>query len=465
MEFRKLSKLHKYAAAISFLAMEIFALIAFSFGDNYILYGALSVALMVLLVLFNIKQISVDGISSIAFFIFPLFLYTLLTALGIYSRAHMFWGDFSLGEVIFIPLGLIPVAFTGYLLSIDKTFNIKTFLIVIYGALALISVINLICNFVNFGAFYTVLYKGYRMYYAGEASSVTVDKFAYVLQGLKFVEVKMSQYVIYPALLLTSSIALLFVSPKEHKKTFITYAGFTLIGLLSLIFIPSMLGLYAIIIILVVDLCILLLNRYGKAYKYVKYFIYFILIMMAIGLLIFILAHQTKYNISNKILSNNLLGKIFGSNRFTKDYVPAVTDIFFDNFLGSYTLYPTLDPVPPIELSNSFIFDNIVTSGVIGALCFVIMLFVGFKGFKRYIFNSKDDKYAKLVLLAFTIFFTVFSAFFMDREIGIFYNIIRPIYMTGPFFLVLFIFTYVIAKGKASIIKENPQVEEVSVNA
>ena len=95
-EFNKLSRLHKYGAAISFLAMEIFALIAFSFGSSYILYGALSLALLVLLILFNIKEISVDGMSSIALFFLPLFLFTVVTALGVYSRAHLHEGDFNI---------------------------------------------------------------------------------------------------------------------------------------------------------------------------------------------------------------------------------------------------------------------------------------------------------------------------------------------------------------------------------
>ena len=169
-EFKKLSRLHKYGAAISFLAMEIFALIAFSFGSSYILYGALSLALLVLLILFNIKEISVDGMSSIALFFLPLFLFTVVTALGVYSRAHLHEGDFNIGELVFIPLGLLPMSFSGYLLSIDKTFKISTFLTVIFSALGVLCLINLIVNLVNFGPFYTVIYKGYHMYYGGVMS-------------------------------------------------------------------------------------------------------------------------------------------------------------------------------------------------------------------------------------------------------------------------------------------------------
>lgn len=466
-KFKKLSKLHKYGAAISFLAMEIFALIIFSFGDNFILYSSLSISLMVLLILFNIRQINVDGVSSIAFLIFPLFLYVLLSALGIYSRAHVIWGDFSTAEIVFIPLGLLPICFSGYLLAIDKTFDIKIFLIVIYGALALLTVINMICNYVNFGMFYTVLYKGYRMYYAGEVSDLTVENFAYVLHGLKFVEVKMSQYVLIPALLLTSSISLLFISPKEHKKTFITYAGFTFVGLFALVTIPTLLGGIAIGIIIVIDSLILLIRKFNKVYKPIKVLIYILLVLIILGVLVFALAHQEKSSIANTIADNGTLNRLFNNNRYAEMYSPSVTNLFFDNFFGNYTIRPLLDPVPETKLTNSFLFDNITTSGVIGALAFIIFLIVGFRGFRRYILNSKDEMSSKVTLLAFSIFFVIFSALFVDRDYALFYRVIRPMYMTGPFFILVFILTYVTAKEYFQRLKKEAITSnsEVSVNA
>ena len=458
LEFKRLSKLHKYGAAISFLAMEIFAIIAFSFGDSFILYGSLSLALMVLLVIFNIKEISVNGFSSIVLFIFPLFLFTLVTVLGIYTKAHLLENDFNVAEIAFVPLGLLPIAFCGYMLSIDKTFNINTFLIVIYGALAAITIVNLIVNFVNFGAFYTIIYKGYRMYYGGNVSAVTVDEFAYVLQGLKFIEVKMSQYVINPALLLTSTASLLFISPKKNKKTFITYIGFALVAVLALVFIPSIIGLIAAGIVLVVDLLILLVKKYQKSYKPIKILIYLALFGLGVVLLLYVLAHQT--NMGESIRGNATLARIFVNNRYAAVYANSVNDIFFDNFLGSYYVPSKTDQVTWISLTNSFLFDNVVTSGVIGGLAFVFMLFIGFKGFKKYILNSDDNMANKVALLGFTAFFTIFSSFLSEREFAVFYNLIRPIYMTGPFMIIVFIFCYVLSKGSLSTPSEPKEVTQ-----
>lgn len=456
----KLAKLHKFAPAITFLAMEIFALMAFSFGDSYILYGALSLALMLLLVLFNIRQIKVDGISTIAFFLFPLFLFTLLVALGIYSKAHLIVKDFNIAELIFVPLGLLPIAFSGYLVTLDKSFKIQTFLIVIYSALAALTLVNIIVNLVNFGAFYTVLYKGYHMYYRGEPSSVPIEEMAYTLQGLKFVEVKMSQYVVNPLLLLTSSIALLFI-PFKNKKMFFLFLGYSVLGVIGLILFPSMIGGIFAVIILLIDALIYLAYKVKAVRKPLIIVLFVILGLFALALFAFILNYQTiSSGFANFVANNSLLNRIFNTNRYAQKYSPLITNIFFDNFLGSWGSHSAYQDVL-YQLTGSFVFDNVPTSGVIGALAFIVMLFVGFKGFKSYLSKEKEDSLSyKVVLLAFTSFFVIFSATLFEREYGVFNNIVRPISMSPLFMIMLFMFTYVITKGKMSEPKKEEQKEE-----
>ena len=145
----KLKLLNRYSAAITFLAFEFFALIAFSYSGSFVLFGALSLALCILLILFNIGEIKSKGLSNVALFFIPLFLFTLLTAVGNYNIAHTQVGDFSWAETVFIPLGLLPMAFNGYLLSIDKNFKLKTFIMVVFSALAVYVLINFVCGVVD----------------------------------------------------------------------------------------------------------------------------------------------------------------------------------------------------------------------------------------------------------------------------------------------------------------------------
>ena len=466
-EFRKLSKLHRFGAAISFLAMEIFALIAFSFGSSFVLYGALSLALLVLLIIFNVKEIKVDGISSIAFFFLPLFLFAVITAFGIYSRSHAYRGDYSTAELVFIPLGLLPISFCGYMLRIDKTFKISTFLIVIYSALGVLCLINLGANLVNFGPFYNIIYKGYRMYYGGMMSDVTVDKMAYVLEGFKFIEVSIEHYILYPVLLLTSSAALFFVSPKENKKLFIIYCAFSLIAVLSLVFVPTMMGLYMAILVGLIDLVIFLLKKFEVLRKPAKYVLIAGLVVAGLIYLIMIINKQSIFSgVSNAIASNSLLNRLFNSNRFANMFNPLIEDVLSgEKFLG----YAVNNSVfqEEVHMSGSFLFDFFMTSGVIGVAAIIFAISNGFLGFKKYFLKSDDSFYVKACLIAFVVFYLIYSATFNDTEYGVFYDIFKPIYMTGPFMLVIFIFSYVLAGAgtkKEEKTEQAEEVEEVTVN-
>lgn len=449
-KFTKLEKLNKYGAAISFLAMEIFALIAFSFGSSFVLYGSLSLALAVLLVLFNIKEINSKGLSSIGLFLIPLFLFTLLTAIGLYSRAHYLLGDFSLADLIFIPLGLLPIAFCGYLLSIDKTFKLSTFLIVIYSALGILSIINLIVNLVNFGAFYTIIYSDYYMYYGGQISSVAVGEFAYVLEGLKFIEVKISHYALYPSLLLTSSIALFFISPKKNLKLFIIYAAFSFVGVLALVLVPTLLSAFTAFIVLAIDLVIFLIKRFNLKFKAFKIAIIAGLSLMAIVVLVMIVNNTATPNfVTNLIKNSSLLNRIFNGNRIVSKFNPLVYDLFSTRFLGFYD-YPNPSGYGTTltSLSGSLLFDSFMTSGVIGLVALIVVIVMGYKSFAKYFRNPNlnEEFYVKTALLAFTLFFFTYSLLFNEGEYGIFYDIHKPIYMSGPFMICLFIFGYIFSK-------------------
>lgn len=450
----KLKGLNKFAPAISFLAMEIFALMAFSFGGSFVLYGSLSLALVILLIIFNIKEVTLEGVSSIALFIIPLFLFVLLTAVGTFSRYNAFYTNtISVADIVFVPLGLLPLAFSGYLLSKDCSFKLSTFLVVIYSALALLSLINLIANMVNLGAFYPFFYKGYSMYYGGKPSAVTVDKFAYVLEGFTFIEVKMSRYLLFPALLLTSSVGLFFIKPKENTRLFVIYCVYSFIAFLSLLLVPSLLGLLCAIGIAIVDVIAFLIKKFNLPFKPFKIVLIVLLAIFVLVLAVMFLNTQSFSSGFHSFISgNSFLDRLFNTNRFVHEFNPFLEDIFVKSkFLGFAGL----------DLSGSYLFDNLMTSGLLGGLAFLAILYFGFKAFYLYIkHGEKDELYVKLVLLVFVIFFFAYSLVFNTGSYGVFYDITQPIYMSGPFLLALFIFAYVYSSSYR--IKENMKKESKS---
>lgn len=458
----KLKFLSKYSAAITFLAFEFFALIAFNYSGSFVLFGSLSLALCLLLILFNISEIKSKGLSNVALFFIPLFLFVLLTAVGNYNIAHVKVADYTWAETVFIPLGLLAMAFNGYLLSVDKNFKLKTFITVIFSALAVYVLINFIYNLISFGAFYPIVYKNYYLYYNGIKSTVPVSEMAYVLEGFKFIEVKMSHYVLFPLLLLSSSVMLLFTSPRKEKGYFITYSVFTLLALFALAFIPSLLSLGGIIATALLVLVIYLGKTYVKTRKVFKIILFILLGLALLGYLFYVIVTST--GLSNSF--TGFLRRLFVTNKYSMAINPNLEGIFSSSkFLGFASWPVNYYPYYEIAYPTGFyIFDSFIFSGVIGTAAIIIFIFLGFKSFKKYFYSHKDEFRFKATLLLFLIVFVGYSAFFSDVDYSLYYNLQKPLYLTSPFMIMIFMFSYVICKSRVSELNtaENKTVEVIT---
>lgn len=465
---QKLKILSKYAPAITFLAFEFFALMAFNYSGSFVLFGSLSLVLTVLLILFNIGEIKTKGVSNVALFFIPLFLFVLLTAVGTYSVAHAKVGDFTYAELVFIPLGILPMAFNGYMLSVDKKFNLKAFFVVIFSALSVYCLINLFYNIINFGAFYPIFYKGFYLYYGGVRSSIPVNEFAYTLEGFKFIEVEMAHYALYPLLLASSSVMLMYLSPRKEKVMFFIYLAFSAIALLSLVLVPSVLSLGGLVFILFMLLTIYLGKRFIKTRKVFKCILVIFLVLLFLGFLFFILINQDfASGLATKLQSVGIFNRLLFANRYATKFAPLVHNIFSgDKFLGFAveTLGPGL--YEEVHLSGAFIFDTFMTSGVLGALGLFLFIFFGFKIFKQYFKAHRDEFRLQATMLLFLVIFVFFAGLFGSGEYALYYNIYRPVYLTAPFMLMVFMFSYVVCKTKASVetSKEEIKSEEVKVD-
>ena len=456
----KLKLLNRYSAAITFLAFEFFALIAFSYSGSFVLFGALSLALCILLILFNIGEIKSKGLSNVALFFIPLFLFTLLTAVGNYNIAHTQVGDFSWAETVFIPLGLLPMAFNGYLLSIDKNFKLKTFIMVVFSALAVYVLINFVYNLINFGAFYPLFYKYFYLYYDGIKSEVPVSKMAYVLEGFKFIEVKMSHYVLYPLLLSASSVMLLFTSPKKEKGYFYSFLVFTVLAIFALTFIPSTLSLGGLAAIAILTLVIYLGKTYIKTRKVFKVILIAFVALFFFGFVFYVIVAATGVNNS----FTGILKRLFVTNKYSTVINPNLDGIFSSSkFLGFAGWFEPKVYPPSFKIAyptGFFIFDTFMTSGVIGAAAIFAFIFLGFKAFKKYFYSHRDEFRLQATLLLFLIVFVAYSAFFNDVDYALFYKLYKPIYLTAPFMLMVFMFSYVICKTRVdevSVVEENKE--------
>ena len=159
---KKKFDLSSYATVVGFLALEVLAFLGFSLGHNLVLYGSLLLALSLLLLLVTFRQIKMEGVSNYAFFLFPIFVFGLLSALSIFVKYST--GAIGSLNAFFTPIALTFAGLSGFFVSHIKGFDLQKVFLVIYGALALFVLINLILTMIYFVPFYTIRYRNSYLY-------------------------------------------------------------------------------------------------------------------------------------------------------------------------------------------------------------------------------------------------------------------------------------------------------------
>lgn len=465
LDFSSLAKLG------GFFALEVIAITAFSLGNSFVFYSIVSLVLAILLALITYKEIKKEGLSNFAIFILPIFIYGLLIALGNFRIDPTFVLDKV--TVYFVPFGLSLFALCGYLVSYIKTFKISTALLVIYSALAILSLINLIVTMIQFAPFYTIMYRGLYLYYYGKPSDVTISEMAFSLIGFSLSEVSVEFFSIFPSLLLSAVIPLLFIKYKENKRLFLTYLGFVVLGALSLILTINVSVLVTDLLIGIVLLIVILFSKNKLPTKVIKPGI--ITLTSLVGLFVVIMFLTSQMNkggffnsIQTLFMNNPVLNRLFITNRIVAPYRGILDDIFgnkifgFPHF-GKNVVYDFPEGIYP---SGSFIFDNFMFSGVFGWVFFAFILYIGFRQLSSYMKCEEDSKAERYTLLGFVLTFFTYSAFNFDATPYVFKSDTVPFFISGPFLIVLFLLGYCFNKTalKAKVVevkKEENAHEEV----
>lgn len=445
---KKRFDLTSYSIVVVFLCLEILAFLGFSLGQNLILYAGLSIALFIAVLLVTFRQIKIDGLANYAFFLFPIFIYSLLSAISVFTTES----DGAIGTVnaIFIPFALTLFAACGYFISNSKHFDISKALLIIYSSLAVLVLLNFFINMIYFVPFYTLRYANYYTFFDGKPSPVPVGKMAYMLFGFQIVEVSVEYWSIYPALLLSSSIALFFIKPKEHRNLFIAYASFTGLAFLCLLFtFNKTVLLYLLLLVLSLGL-FLVFVKFPKTHKAFKIGSYIFIALFVIGFILFFLNAQSWSSVQgfkSMIAGNDFLNKLFNNGRLApmatilwESFNPAK---IFGSFVGyvageGYGIHQTL--------SGSWLFDNILTSGLFGAAFFFFAFIIGVRSMAKYYLNSKDSLTNKAMLIGFVIAVFSYTLLGYDGTPLINSDRLYPIYMFAPFIISLFLISYTFKK-------------------
>ena len=436
-----------YGTVLGFLSLEVLAFIGFNLGHSFLLFAILSLVLAALLVVVTFRQIKKDGLTTYLFFLFPLVIFGLLTALNGFNYYSI--GAIGMAQSIFVPLGLLGIGLSGFLSSYLKQFKIKYALLVTYCALGLFVLINLFITMIYYVPFYPLIYSNYYIFYNGHPSVVPIGEMAYMLYGFQLKEVSLTYWSLYPSILLTAVIPLFFMKYKENKREFLIYAGLALLAFISLLFTMSKITLISDLI-LVLGIAIIVIGGKLKASRPILNVMMITLgVIMLLVIMVMFINAQTSWgftgSIRNIISSNSLLNRLFNTNRFVKPIDTIFQDLFTSFKLfgcpvgGSFLDYP--NGVPQV-LSNMWLFDNLMSSGLFGSVFFLAALVIGIRRLFKYLNKGTDEDYVKYLITGLVLGLLVISMILFDNYPLINSDSMLPFYTCAPVLLMVFFLGY-----------------------
>ncbi len=458
-----------YGVVIGFLCLEILAFVSFYLGRSFILYGVLSLVLAALALLVTFRQINKDGITTFAFFIFPLFVFGLLTALSSFNYGSI--GAIGVAESIFVPIGLTFISLAGFLTGYIKGFKIKTAMLIIYCALALFVFINLIITMIYYVPFYTLIYRNSYIFYDGKPSALPIGSMAYMLFGFQIKEVTLEYWTLFPSLLLTAVIPLFFIKYKTNRREFVIYAVISGIAFLSLLFTISRYTLITDLILVLGIAMIIATAKFKKTRSIFNGVMISVGIVFLLVCIVMFLAAQTSWGFLNgfrKLLEgNSLLNRLFVSNRYASSIIVVFQDLFSSFKLfgvpvgGAAYEYPNGVSQKPC---NIWLFDNLLSSGLFGSLFFIAVLVIGIRRLFKYIKAGDDNDYVRYLIAAYILGYLVISLFLFDITPLVNSSKLSPFYTSAPLLICIFLLSYAfnqtLIEGKESKLEKKEEEKE-----
>ena len=474
---KKKFNLASFGKVIAFLFLEILAVISFSLGSSFIFYSILAVVIFVLVLIVTFKQIKVDGLASIGFFLFPLIIFGVLSILSYFKYDETFV-MYNSPLLFLIPVGLTCFASVGYMINFTGSFKIHHALIVIYSAIAILTLLNFIVTMIQFVPFYTLQYGNYYYYYDGSPSSSPIGEMGYFLMGFSLQEVSLSYFCYYPMILLTAFLPLGHMRFKENKKLFVLYLAFGLLGLITIIFTINKITLLMLFGMALLIGIIALIDKFNINKKVIKVSGLVIGSIAVFGFIFLILNAQESVGIDARIpflrnlTSNNaFLDRLFNSNRFVSAYNSILDGTFQQMQIEGKGVLVKLFGYPlhggyvynfgsmkwRLTDSNSFLFDSFFTSGFFGVLFLIFFLIIAIRRVILYYMHSDDDKKDKVMVLGFIIISLAYALINFDCTPYIFRQTVIPFYMNNIFLIDIFLFGYCFYKTE----KRKEDVKEV----
>lgn len=426
----------KNKSIITFLILEVVALTAFNFGNISYIFG-LAGAFLAVIGCFFAYEVSKEK-KEFLWLLLPVGILFLISGTGSfnsYSKSFSSIGNISLF------LSLPAFLALGFFIRKLEDVKPKTVLFAVGGGLAAITLFGLFSTLIEYGPFYSLIYKNTpNYYYNGIPYDITQEMFW--LSGFEFGEVYIEYGSLFAILCASFLPGLLFISPRKNRNDFIICALIGGIGILTLLIIPN----FKAIIVVAIASSFAFILKFLKNHKKVQEILGIsFLAIVGLGILFFALA------LTNAALGfkfSGILDRIFVSNRIMLKTQPVFEALFAKVDGQMVNLFGLQSYVynERVLLTETNIFEvellkEVGLFGVILFLGFVIMM--GYFVWK-YIKNGKDDDSVKsiVVVLLLSFFFTssMFNAVIIAPHNDVSYN---PFLRSSLLLVVLFLLGYI----------------------
>ena len=426
----------KNKSIITFLILEIVALTAFNFGNISYIFGIAGAFLAIAGFLFVFKM--TEDKKELLWLLLPvgiIFLISGIASFNGHSKNFATLGNISLF------LSLPAFLLLGFFLRKLNDVKPKNVLFIVGGGLAAITLFGLFSTIIEYGFFYSLIYKSVpNYYYNGIPYDVTKEMFW--LSGFEFGEVYIEYGSLFAVLCASFLPGLLFISPKKDRNDFIICALIGGIGILTLLIIPN----FKAILIVALASSFAFILKFLKNHKKVQEILGIsFLAIIGLGILFFVLA------LTNAALGfkfTGILDRIFVSNRIMLKTQPIFEALFAKvdgqmvNLFGLQS-YVYNESVLLTE-TNIFEVELLKEVGLFGATLFLgFVIMMGYFVWK-YIKNGKDDDSVKsivvVLLLSFFVSTSMFNAVIIAPHNDVSYN---PFLRSSLLLVVLFLLGYI----------------------
>lgn len=410
------SKLREYESISIFLIMELVALTSFCLGGTSTVFHYVGFVVSLIAFLFAYNNYDKREYKSLLIILIPLFIFAATISFG------NLYGGFSNPNTILANLGsffgILGFFFTGLSARRTKNLKVENVLLCLGFGAALLVLISLFITWVQYGFFYTLIYRNTPAYYYN-GSLYNVTKEMAWLNGFAINEVSLYYSGLFGVLLCCALPALFFIDPKKDLKKFIMVGSIGLVGFLSIITLVNIAGLIFLIPVIATALIYRFLRENKKFWKIATFAFEVLLGFIAVAL-VFAFLNALVPAVHSFTSGNAALNRLFNGNRIMDPFNQVVGVMFKSYNLFGFPLYSAADAGGTnynIIFNNGHIFELeiIKEGGVFALISFIAFIVISIFSLSRYLKRSKDSHPIKISMLCFVVGFIFYSSFAWDN--------------------------------------------------